>query len=236
MEALYLDDSYMNEFEAEIKSVDRERFVVLDKSGFYPDGGGQPHDTGKMIRLQDNEEFPVEYVRKSGGNISHEVTKPGLKTGDKVRCLIDWGRRYTLMRYHTAAHLISAVFHKDAQARITGNQLGLDHSRIDFNLENFDREKMDEYFSIANSIIDEDLPVSVSYMEREEAEKDSSLFKLVKALPESIKKLRIVSIGEYDRQADGGTHVKSLKEVGKIRFSKADNKGKNNRRVYFSLD
>jgi misacylated tRNA(Ala) deacylase len=229
MNELYLDDSYLKDFEAVVKSVKEDKFVVLDKTAFYPNGGGQPYDTGKIGDHQ------VVFVGKFDGNISHELASPGLKEGDEVKCTIDWERRYKLMRSHTAAHILSAVFHKEASALITGNQLGLDKSRIDFNLEDFDREKMDEYFKIANELVEKDLPVTVSYMSREEADSDQTMFKLAKALPESIKTIRVVAIGDYDRQADGGTHVKSLKEVGPITFIKAENKGKNNRRVYFSL-
>ena len=118
---------------------------------------------------------------------------------------------------------------------ITGNQLGEEKSRIDFSLEDFDRDKIDSYFSMANAIIAKNHPVSVSYMSRDEAEKDPTLFKLAKGLPEGIKNLRIVSIGDLDHQADGGTHVNSLEEVGTIVFQSAKNKGKSNRRVYFTL-
>lgn len=232
-EKLYLEDSYLKEFEATVSKVDN-KFIVLDKTLFYPLGGGQLNDEGRLIC--NDEEYKVVFVKKLGEDISHEVDKEGLKQGDKVKGVIDWDRRYTLMRYHTAAHIISAIFHKEANALITGGQLNLDKARTDFSLENFDREKINEYFENANAIIEKDLPIKAYYINKEEAEKDSSLFKLAKALPGTIKKIRIVEIVGFDKQADAGTHVKSLKEVGKIEFLKAENKGKNNRRVYFKLE
>lgn len=231
-ERLYLEDSYLKEFEATVTKVEN-KFIVLDKTVFYPLGGGQLNDEGKLIC--NNEEYGVVFVKKIGEDISHEVDKEGLKVGDKVKGVIDWQRRSTLMKYHTAAHVISAIFHKEANALITGNQLSLDKARIDFNLENFDREKINEYFEKANSIIEKDLLIKAYFIGREEAEKDPSLFKLAKALPETIKEIRIVEIVGFDKQADAGTHVASLKEIGEIEFLKAENKGKNNRRVYFRL-
>jgi len=237
MDALYMDDSYTKEFEAKVGSVNKggenKFFVVLDRTAFYPDSGGQPHDTGKFVK--DGVEYPVVYVGKFSGKISHEVSKEGLKEGDVVKGVVDWERRYLLMRMHTAAHLICEIFHKDSGALITGNQLGLDKSRIDFSLENFDREKMSGYFAKANEIVEKDLEVKTYFLPREEAMKIEGITKLANALPPNIKELRIVEIGDFDIQADGGTHVKSTKEIGKIEFLKAENKGKNNRRVYFKI-
>ncbi|NIO20673.1 MAG: alanyl-tRNA editing protein AlaX [Candidatus Aenigmarchaeota archaeon] len=237
MNALYMDDSYLKEFEAKVVSVtkggEKKFFVVLDRTAFYPDSGGQPYDTGKMIK--DGVEYPVVYVGKFSGKISHEVSKEGLKEGDVVKGVINWDRRYLLMRMHTAAHVLSGIIEKETGALITGNQLGLEHSRIDLNLENFDKEKLIEYVKISNDYINKDLPIRVSYMKREEALKDESLFKLANVLPPSVETIRLVDIVGLVKEADGGTHVKSTKEIGKIEFLKAENKGKDNRRVYFKL-
>lgn len=226
-ELLYMDDSYLKEFDAKVIEVSEEK-VVLDKTAFYPAGGGQPTDLGKI------NDFSVLKVKKEDGKIWHYIDG-SLENGAEVHCSIDWERRYKLMRMHTAAHILSAVFYKEAGAKITGNQLDLEKSRIDFNLENFDREKINDYFLKANDIVNQDLKIEISTISREEAEKDKSLFKLAKALPDFIKDIRIVAIGDFDKQADGGTHVKFTKEVGEIEFIKADNKGKSNRRVYFKL-
>ncbi len=232
-EALYLNDCYLKEFDATVVSVDKDKYVVLDKTAFYPNAGGQPYDTGKLIC--NGTEYKVVYVGKFGGNISHELDKPGLKPGDKVHGFIDWERRYKLMRMHTAAHILSAVFNKEASALITGGQLELEKSRIDFNLENFDREKIDEYIKKSSEIVKRDLPIKIYSIPRAEAEAEPGIAKLAKGLPEGIQEIRIVDIIGFDRQADGGTHVRSTKEVGEIIFLRADNKGKDNRRLYYKL-
>jgi misacylated tRNA(Ala) deacylase len=140
------------------------------------------------------------------------------------------------MRMHTSAHILSAVFHQEAGALITGNQLNLDKSRIDFSLENFDREKINEYIKKANEVVEQDLPIKVYTMPKAKALTDPTMFKLAKGVPQGIENIRIVEIEGFDRQADGGTHLNSTKEVGKIVFLKAENKGKNNRRVYYTLE
>jgi len=234
-EALYLNGCYLKEFEAEVKEVNNQKYIVLDKTAFYPKSGGQPQDTGKLIRQSDNKEFTVVFVGKFSSQISHEVEEEGLKKGDKITGKINWERRYKLMRMHTAAHILSGIFHQKTGALITGNQLDLEKSRIDFSLENFDREKINEYITESNKIINQDLPIKIYTIPRSEAIKEPNLAKLAKGLPEGINNIRIVDIEGFDRQADGGTHVKSTKEVGKIAFLKAENKGKSNRRVYFTL-
>ena len=139
------------------------------------------------------------------------------------------------MRMHSASHIISAVIHKETGALITGNQLDIDKSRIDFALDDFDREKMEEYIKMSNEIIEKDIPIKTYTMPREEVEKKPEMVKLAKGLPPGIKEIRIVEIEGVDSQPDGGTHVKSTKEVGEMVFQKAKNQGKNNRRVYFTL-
>ena len=195
--------------------------------------GGVAYDKGVFLR--NGEEFPVIYTGKFEGKISHEVSKPGLKEGDKITGKIDWSRRYKLMRLHTTAHLLSAIFHTKANAKITGGQIDIEKSRIDFSLENFDREKIQEYSSIANELIKKDMPVKIYYKNREEAMKIPGIIKLANALPPDVETLRIVEIEGVDIQADGGCHVKSLKEIGEIEILKAENKGKDNRRVYYTV-
>jgi len=232
-DALYLDDSYLKEFDATVTKVDGGKYVVLDNTGFYPNSGGQPWDEGVMKR--DGEEFKVVFVGKFGDNISHEVDKEGLKVGDKVHCVIDWDRRYKLMRMHTSAHIVSTLIHNKTGALISGNQLGIDKTRIDFSLEDYDRDKMVEYLKEANEIIKKNMEVKSYYLPREEAMKIPSVVKLAGALPPAIDTLRIVEIGDFDTQADGGTHVKNTSEIGDLEFLKAENKGKNNRRVYYKI-
>lgn len=231
--ALYMNDSYLKEFDAVVENVKDDKFVVLDKTAFYPTGGGQPHDTGVLV--SDGKEYPVVYCGKFSGQISHEVSKPGLKAGDKAIGRINWDRRYKFMRMHTAAHLLISIFNRESNVLITGNQIDVDKTRIDFNMENFDREKIMKYIEEANDIIKQDLPVKVSYMNREEAMKIPGIVKLAAALPPSVETLRIVEIPGVDLQADGGTHVNSLKEIGAVEFVRAENKGKDNRRVYYTV-
>ncbi|MBW3001576.1 alanyl-tRNA editing protein [Candidatus Woesearchaeota archaeon] len=231
-ELIYMNDCYAKEFDAVVKKVDG-KFIILDKTAFYPQGGGQPTDTGKLIK--DGEEYKVVFAKKKGPEVSHEVDKEGLQAGDKVHGVIDWDNRHRLMRMHTAAHILCEIFHKETGALITGNQLNVDKSRIDFNLENFDREKMNEYVAKANEIVQKDLLIKIYTLPREEAMKIPSITKLANVLPPAVQELRIVEIVGFDTQADGGTHVKSTKEVGEIEIIGAENKGKNNRRVYYTL-
>lgn len=234
-EELYLQDSYLQECEAIVQSVKDNKYVVLDQTIFYPRGGGQASDTGKMIRPSDGAEFNVVFVGKFEGNVSHELDTPGLQTGDKVKCILSWERRYTLMRSHTGGHVLSAVIHNATSALITGNNLETEESRIDFNLENFDREKINEYVQKANEALARGLEVRVEIMPFQEAMKIPSVVKLAGALPPDLPTLRVVFIGDVDIQADGGLHVKNTKEVGQIEVTRAENKGKSNRRVYFRL-
>ena len=231
--ALYMDDSYLKSWNAKVVSVTDDKYIVLDNTAFYPKGGGQPWDEGSIIK--DDQEYKVVYVGKFSGNISHEVDKPGLKEGDQVRCELDWERRYTYMRYHTASHLISNILYKKADAKITGNQIEMDKTRMDFSMQDYSPEKLRAFVDEANSIIEQDLPITIDYMTRDEVLGKPELARLAVGLPENIKEFRIVRIGDIDEQVDGGTHIKHLKEIGKIEVTKTVNKGKNNRRMYFVL-
>jgi misacylated tRNA(Ala) deacylase len=229
---LYLTDCYLKEFDAKVIS-SQKNLVELDQTAFYPLGGGQPNDKGKIIA--DNQEFQVVNVFKQEGKVFHQLDKDGIKEGTLVHCIIDWERRYKLMRMHTAAHVISEVINRETNALITGNQLDVEKSRIDFNLESFDRRKIEECIEKANEIIRKDLPVKIYFLKREEAMKIPKITKLANVLPPTLPELRIVEIVGFDLQADGGTHVKSLSEIGEIVLEDMVNKGKNNRRIYYSL-
>ena len=232
-EALYMKDSYLKNWDAKVVSVKDDKYIVLDKTAFYPKGGGQPWDEGYISK--DGEKFKVVYVGKFSGEISHEVDKPGLKEGDLVICEIDWERRYTYMRYHTACHLVSNLLFRRANAKITGNQIELDKARMDFSMDDYSPEKLHIYVNEANEIIQKNLPVTIGYMSREEVLQKPELARLAIGLPKNIKEFRIIKIGDIDEQVDGGTHIKNLNEIGKIEILKTVNKGKNNRRLYFVL-
>lgn len=239
-EALYFLDCYLTEFKATVEKVTDGKFVVLDRTAFYPESGGQPGDTGKLVRESDGAEFEILYVGKFNGEISHEIAgenvSTGLKAGDKVKGFVDWGRRYRHMRMHTATHVIANVIEKEAGAQITGNQLGLDQSRVDFSLEVFDRERFTEYEKIANAVIAQNHPVNFYLVSRKEAEeKLSRLTTLAKGFPEEIGEVRLVEIEGVTIEACGGTHLKNTGEIKGIRIEKLQNKGKSNRRMYFTL-
>lgn len=231
--ALYLEDSYLRECDAEVISVNNGKYIVLDQTIFYPKGGGQPWDTGKMTR--GDEAFNVIFVGKFSGEISHEVDRSGLEVGDKVHCTLNWERRYKLMQSHTAAHVLASVLCSETEALITGNELGIEKTRFDFSLENFDRAALKNYIAKTNEILKRDIPVRWYELPRSEAMKIPGVVKMAKALPPDVPVLRIVEIDGIDIQADGGTHIRNLQEVGQVEFLKAENKGRNNRRVYFRL-
>ena len=231
--ALYMDNCYLKEFEATVESVKDDKYVVLNQTAFYPLGGGVACDAGVLLR--DDEEFPVVYVGKFDDKISHEVSKPGLKQRDKIIGIINWERRYKLMKLHTAAHLLVSIFHNKGNALITGNKIEPDCARMDFSLENFDRAIIDEYAKNANELIQKNASVKIHYMKREEALKIPDTVKLENKMPRDVEILRIVEIEGIDRQADGGCHVNSLKEIGKIEIIRVENKGKSNRRVYYDV-
>lgn len=235
-EALYLRDCYLKTWNAVVESVDQGKFVILDRTAFYPNSGGQPNDTGKMIR-SDGKEFKVVFVGKFGEKISHEVENPvgtELKNGDRVTCELDWERRYVHMRYHTASHVLSLVINRKTGALITGNQIAADKTRIDFSLDEMDRDALPGFESDANRMAQEPHPVTFDFISMEDALKRPHLAMLAKGLPEH-ETIRVVKIGELNEQACGGTHLKDTKEIGMIKIVDFVNKGKNNRRIYFVL-
>jgi len=232
--ALFLIDSYLKETKAKVISIKNGKYVTLDQTVFYPKGGGQPYDTGRLIKGK--EIYNVVYVGKFSGEISHEVDEDGLQTGDEVYCVLNWDRRYKLMRSHTAAHVLASLLNRGTGAFITGNQLEEDHVRFDFSLEKYNRELLEEYLEKANKLFGTDVPVKWYKLPREEAMKIPGVVKMAKAFPPELPVLRIVEIVGVDRQADGGTHVRNLREVGKVELIKTENKGKNNRRIYFKLN
>ncbi len=231
-EALYMKDSYLREFDGKVINVE-ENYVELDKTAFHPTSGGVAHDVGKLFTKE--KVYVVNSVVKKDSRILHLVNEKGLEIGDEVHGVIDWDRRYRLMRMHTAAHLLSSLFFNKLGAKITGNQIDVDKSRIDFSLETFDRALIESVVEEANRLIEKDAKVKVYFLKREEALKIPGLVKLAEAHPPDLEILRIVEIEGIDIQADGGPHVASIKEIGKIILLKMENKGKNNRRIYYTV-
>ena len=230
MRKLFWEDAYVKEFDATVSSVEGNQ-VVLDQTAFNPRGGGLVGDIGTLNGVK-----VLDTIKAGADSIAHVLETTGsLVVGNSVHGVLDWNRRHRIMRMHTSAHLLSAIFHKETGALITGNQIEPDKSRIDFSLDDFDREKMLVYCSQANEAIAKDPPVKTYFMKREEALKIPGITKLASVMPPDVKDLRIVEIEGYDLQADGGVHVKNLGEVGKIEPLKFENKGKSNRRMYFTI-
>jgi len=227
---LFWEDMYMKGFTARVISSEGNQ-VILDQTAFNPHGGGLVGDTGWL-----NESKVVDAVKGAADAIAHVLETPSnLTVGAEVTGKLDWDRRHRIMRMHTSAHLLSAIFNKKTGALITGNQIEPDKSRIDFSLEDFDRERMLTYCAEANAAITKNPAVKTYFMKREEALKIPGITKLATAAPPDVQELRIVEIEGYDIQADGGVHVKNLGEIVRIDPMKFENKGKSNRRLYFNI-
>jgi misacylated tRNA(Ala) deacylase len=220
---------YIREFDAKVASVNGSR-VVLDQTAFNPRGGGLVSDTGTIDGSR------VSEVVKEEDEISHIVEAPArFVPGQQVHGIIDWERRFRIMRMHTSAHILSAIVNRETGALITGNQISPDESRVDFNLDNFDRGRMSHYIDRVNEEVRRELEVRTYFMKREEALANPGFVKLANAMPPSVELLRIVEIGDVDTQADGGVHVKNTREIGRVVGLKVENKGKSNRRLYFTV-
>ena len=227
---LFWEDMYSREFDAKVLSAEGGR-LVLDQTVFNPRGGGLVSDTGSVGGAK-----VVEAI-KEGEEIIHLVDAPGgFNPGDQVHGAIDWDRRHRIMRMHTTAHILSADVHGETGALITGNQISPDESRVDFNLENFDRGRLSYFIERVNGAVGRALDVKTFFMKREEALATPGLVKLANAMPPSLEVLRIVQIGDVDTQADGGVHVKNTREIGRVTGLRAENKGKSNRRLYFTVE
>jgi misacylated tRNA(Ala) deacylase len=168
--------------------------------------------------------------------VRHRLDRSGLAEGDAVHGELDWARRHLLMRYHTATHVLTGVMFNDYQVRVTGNQLTPDKARVDFAFEQFDRALLEEGFRRANALVAQDLPVRISFVPAAEALARPELFKLETVFPHDLGEFRLVDIVGFDVQADGGCHVASLREIGRLVLTRCENKGKVNRRVYFVLE
>lgn len=231
-EELYLKDSYIKEFEAKVTKVNGNE-VILDKTAFYPGGGGLENDVGKLIK-NNGETLNVKEVKRQGDEIVHIIEGGELREGDNVKGVIDWDRRYKMMRLHTASHVMAAVAYSQFNALITGGHISPEYAKDDFNLEN--KDLIPQIVEKANEILSKGIEVKVYFLPREEALKIPGIVKLAERNPPSIPIWRIVEIPGIDIQADGGPHVKNTSEVGKIRIIKIENRGKNRKRVYYTVE
>jgi misacylated tRNA(Ala) deacylase len=234
---LYARDAYLTTCDATVKSV-RDDGVVLDRTVFYARGGGQPGDAG--VLRWDGEEARVVDTVKDGADVVHvlaeDVEAPPV--GAAVAAEIDWERRHVMMRTHTALHALSGVIFTEYGAKVTGGNMepgGI--ARMDFELDAMSAELGREIEEKLNVRLAEDRPVHVSFLPRADALADPDLIRTkVSLIPESVDPIRVIDIEGIDKQADGGTHVRSTAEVGRVRVVKTESKGKANKRMRIQLD
>ncbi|KAA3647931.1 MAG: alanyl-tRNA editing protein [Chloroflexi bacterium] len=235
---LYQTDSYIKEFEAIVTAVDDSNHgAVLDKTAFYPGGGGQPHDMGTLI--VGDTTYSVSRLKRIDGQYVHvlEGDVPLPNVGDTVQAEIDWERRYQLMRTHTAMHILCGVVFRDYGALVTGGNMDPLKGRMDFEFERMEKELVSEIEAAINAEVSEGRDVAVAILPREEAFQIPDLIRTkINLLPEGIKEVRTIEIDGLDLQADGGTHVKNTSEVGRIRVADYKSKGKINKRIYLELE
>ena len=221
----YLRDAFVREFDATVIAVDGNR-VALDATYFYPTGGGQPHDTGTLGSAH------VSEVRKEGDAVWHTLQGPVPSVGDVVHGVVDWARRFNLMRTHTAMHILCGVIWNEWQVPVTGGNMEPLSARMDFEFDPLPEGFAQRVEDLVNEAIARDFPIEVSFLPRETAVLDADLIRTkVSLIPETVKEIRVVDIVGLDKQADGGTHVRSTADVGRFRVIKLENKGKGNKRV-----
>jgi misacylated tRNA(Ala) deacylase len=238
-ELLYYQDAYCQNFDATITAVetqDGKTRVALDRTAFYPGGGGQPNDQGELI-LGDTH-YQVVKVAKEGGQLWHllaqEVPAPAL--GSRVQGQLDWARRYALMRTHTAMHVLCGVVWRDYGASVTGGNMEPGSGRMDFEFAALTRDMISEIEAKCNAEIAAARPVRDQSLPRAEAFQIADLIRTkINLLPEGIPEVRTVELVGLDLQADGGTHVRNTQEVGAIKVVDYKSKGAINKRVYIEL-
>jgi len=235
VDALYLSDAYLRRFDAKVAEV-RPDGVRLDRTAFYPTGGGQPADRGRLT-FSDGGSVEVVDVRKTTVGIVHQLTGVrAMAPGDPVAGEIDWARRYAHMRYHTTLHILSGVVYRRLGNVITGNQITAERARMDFSLPDFDRSLAESLIEGVNAVARERRPVTVRSLPRDEAVKDPSLVRVAPELMPDVSVVRLIDIEGFDVQADGGTHVANTAEIGVARLERIENKGARNKRLYLTLD
>jgi misacylated tRNA(Ala) deacylase len=232
-EQLFLRDAYLKEFDATVTAVDPEtRRVQVDRTAFYATGGGQPHDTGLLSGVR------VVNVTKEGDDVWHtlEGSSPLPGPGQPVQGEIDWERRHALMRTHTALHVLCGVIWNEWGKAVTGGNMEPLSARMDFEFD-----PLPEGFGAlveqrVNEELARDRAIEVTFLPRDTALADADLIRTkVSLIPDSVKEIRVVDIVGLDKQADGGTHVRSTAEVGRIKVVKTESKGKGNKRIRLEI-
>ncbi len=237
---LCYSDAYAREVEARVVSVEPadSPLVVLDSTVFYPGGGGQPSDRGVLLRADDGRTWTVHAARKAGGEIVHEL-EPGVEppaVGDRLRVDLDWARRFALMRTHTALHALCGVVWRDYGALVTGGNMEPGAGRMDFEFERMSGGLVEAIEAAVNAELARARDVRVNVLPREEAFAIPDLIRTkVNLLPPGIDEIRTIEIVGLDLQADGGTHVANTREVGGIRVTGYESKGRINKRIRIAL-
>lgn len=232
-ELLYLQDSYLRNFEARVARVE-DRSVILDRTAFYPRGGGQMADTGMFESYGQN--FPVIGVEKRGDDVFHLLDGEPPAVGTRVRGEINWEHRYQMMRTHTALHVLCGVIYRAYDARVSGCQMYPERARMDFTLADLSPERVREIERLSNEAISSGYPVRVRFLPRSEANVRPELIRTkISMVPPHVDPVRVVDIVGLDLQADGGTHVANTIEVGGITITRTENKGRENRRIEIQL-
>jgi misacylated tRNA(Ala) deacylase len=233
-EPLFLRDAYLPEMDATVVAVDDgNRRISLDRTVFYPNGGGQPHDTGVLAG------HAVLEVRKEGGEIWHTLEEGGPlpAVGDAVHGQIDWGRRHALMRTHTALHVLCGVIWNEWGKAVTGGNMEPLAARMDFEFDPLPEGFGSTVEARVNAELAAARPIEVAFLPREAALADADLIRTkVNLIPESVVEVRVVDIVGLDKQADGGTHVRSTDEVGRVVVIKTESKGKANKRIRLQVE
>jgi misacylated tRNA(Ala) deacylase len=228
---LYLTDAYLTSFSATVVDVGPDG-VALDRTAFYPTGGGQPHDTGTLGG------FAVTDVRKDGDLVWHVLATEdhGIRVGDTIEGEIDWDRRHRLMRTHTALHVLCGVIWNEWRVPVTGGNMEPLAARMDFEFDPLPPDFGQTVESLVNAELDADRSVAVSFLPRDTAVQDQDLIRTkVSLIPPTVSEIRVVDIVGLDKQADGGTHVRSTREVGRIHVVKTESKGKGNKRIRLEI-
>jgi misacylated tRNA(Ala) deacylase len=234
-------DAYARGVEARVVAVEAAEspLVVLESTVFYPGGGGQPSDRGILLRARDGRTWAVTAARKSIGEIVHEL-EAGVEppaVGDVLRADLDWARRYALMRTHTALHALCGVVWRDYGALVTGGNMEPGSGRMDFEFERMSGDLVDEIEASVNAELARARDVRVNVLPRDEAFAIPDLIRTkVNLLPPGIEEIRTIEIVGLDLQADGGTHVANTREVGAIRVTGYESKGRINKRIRIQLD
>ncbi len=236
-EQLYHTDSYLKEFDALITRVDEgERAVVLDRTAFYPGGGGQPADRGALT--VGSAMYPVKRARHAGGDLLHylEGDDPLPEPGAEAHGALDWERRYALMRTHTAMHILCGVVWRDYGAQVTGGNMEPLSGRMDFEFETMHADLVAEIEGKINAEVAAAHDVRVAILPRAEAFAIPDLIRTkINLLPEHIQEVRTIEIVGLDLQADGGTHVANTSEVGRLTVADYKSKGRINKRIYLEV-